>query len=343
MSAKKLVTVSPYVASNNKSQTIMRDVLIALVPACIMSIFLFGMYSLFIIMLSVATCVASELAYCKIINKKATVCDLSACVTGVILALNLPPYVAFYVPIIGGVFAIMVVKMLFGGLGRNFANPAAAARVFLLISLSGAMTTYYAPVSINSLSALFYFPSADAIATATPLADVVSLNQVFLGNVAGSIGETSALALLIGGIYLIARKVIDVTIPAVIIGVVFAFTIALGGSFTDGLYAICAGGLMLGAFFMATDYSTSPNTRKGQMIYAFIIALVTVLVRNFGAYPEGMSLAILFANLFVPMIDKFITPKRFGGGVDKAEIAIFAVIKIFCVVMFVIAIVRMVA
>ncbi|MFI3166577.1 MAG: RnfABCDGE type electron transport complex subunit D [Bacillota bacterium] len=343
MATKKIVTVSPYVASDNKSKTIMRDVLIALVPASIMSIVLFGMYSLFIILLSVASCIGAEMLYCKITKKACSVKDLSAAVTGLILALNLPPYIAFYVPIIGGFFAIMIVKMLFGGLGRNFANPACAARVFLLISLSSAMTTYYAPVAINSFSTLFYYPTADAVASATPLADAVSLNQVFLGNVAGSIGETSALALLIGGAYLVARKVIDVTIPATIIGVVFAFTIALGGSFADGLYAICAGGLMLGAFFMATDYSTSPNTRKGQMIYAFLIALVTVLVRNFGAYPEGMSLAILFANLFVPMIDKFVTPKRFGQGIDKAEIAIFAVIKVFCVAMFIVALVGVVA
>ncbi len=343
MATKKLVTVSPYIASSNKSSTIMRDVLIALVPASVMSIVLFGMYSLFLILLSVASCLVAEALYCKLTGKANTIKDLSSAVTGLILALNLPPYIAFYVPIIGGFFAIMIVKMLFGGLGRNFANPACAARVFLLISLSSAMTKFYAPVSINSMSSLFYYPSADAVASATPLADAVSLNQVFLGNVAGSIGETSALALLIGGAYLIARKVIDVVIPATIVGVVFAFTILLGGSFADGLYAICAGGLMLGAFFMATDYSTSPNTRKGQMVYAFLIAIVTVLVRNFGAYPEGMSLAILFANLFVPMIDKFLVPKRFGTGVDKAEVGIFLTIKIFCVIMFVVALVGVVA
>ncbi len=343
MATKKLVTVSPYVSSNNKSKTIMRDVLIALVPASVMSVVLFGIYSLLTIALSVGSCILAEYLYCRITKKANTISDLSSSVTGLILALNLPPYIAFYVPIIGGFFAIMIVKMLFGGLGRNFANPAAAARVFLLISLSGAMTTYYAPISMGGISSLFYFPSVDAVATATPLSEAVALNQVFLGNVAGSIGETSALALLIGAGYLVARKVIDITIPFTIVGLVFGGTILLGGTFNDGLYAIFSGGLILGAFFMATDYASSPNTRKGQMVFALLIAVVTLLVRNFGAYPEGMSLAILFANLFVPMIDKFMIPKRFGTGIDKVEVGIFLTIKIFCVVMFIIAIVGMVA
>lgn len=343
MAENRIVTVSPYVSGNNKSKTIMRDVIIALIPAMVMSIVLFGLYSLLLIALCVASCVGGEYLYNKIAGKRCSLGDLSAVVTGVILAMNLPPYAPIYVPIIGGVFAIMVVKMLFGGLGRNFANPAATARVFLLISFSSVMTKFYAPISLDGISSLFYYPGADAVTSATPLSDTVSLYQVFLGNVGGSIGETSALALLIGGGYLLARKVISPVIPFTIIGVVFGFSVALGYDFYGALYQVCSGGLMIGAFFMATDYSTSPNTVKGQMVFGVIVALVTVLVRNFGAYPEGASLAILFANLCVPMIDKYLIPKRFGLGVDKAEIAIFAVIKVFCVAMFIVALVGVMA
>ena len=342
MSTKKLVTVSPYVASGNSTRKIMRDVVIALLPATVMGIYLFGAYALLVILLSVGSALAAEFIYNKITKKPSTLEDSSAFVTGLILALNLPPYVPFYVPIFGSFFAIIVVKMLFGGLGRNFMNPAAAGRVFLLISFSAIMTKFNDPIVYSSFADFFVFPSVDQVSSATPLVEAVGLSQLFLGNVAGSIGETSAIALLIGGAYLIVRKVISYKIPLVLIGTVFGLAVVFGGTFQDALYEIYAGGLMLGAFFMATDYSTSPNTDKGKIVFAVLIAVLTYMIRHFGSYPEGISLAILFANLFVPMIDKFLVPKRFGQGRDIVDISIKSICGAFIIVTVVISLIGLV-
>jgi electron transport complex protein RnfD len=244
-------------------------------------------------------------------KKPVTVNDFSAVVTGVLLAFNMPSTVSFWIPIVGGVFAIAIVKQLFGGLGHNFMNPALAARAMLLASWPVQMTNWVTT-------------GADAVSTATPLAvlkgtaesaaampDMMSL---FVGNVGGCIGETSALLLIIGGVYLIIRKVISPVIPLVYIGTVAVLTLLFGGfDFLYMLQSLFAGGLMLGAFFMATDYSTSPVTPKGKIIFAIGCGLVTTIIRLYGGYPEGVSYSILLMNIAAPLIDKFTRPKIFGG------------------------------
>lgn len=317
------VTTSPHLSSKRTTQSIMQDVVIALMPAVIASFFIFGFYPLLTISLCVSSCVLAEFLYCKITKQKCTVNDFSAVVTGLILALNLPPVVPVYVPIVGSFFAIMLVKMLFGGLGKNFANPAATARVFLVLAWTSVMTKYVAPIDITQgTSELFkYFGSGaiDSMTSATPLASIkagnltnVSLLDLFLGNVGGCLGEVSALALLIGGIYLVARKVIDYKVPLVIFATVGIFTWIFKGSAKFILPSILSGGVMLGAIFMATDYASSPNTNLGRIIFAFGIGFITVLCREIGSMNEGMSFAILLMNLVVPLIDKLIVPKPFG-------------------------------
>jgi electron transport complex protein RnfD len=285
----------------------MRDVLIALLPASLAGIYFFKIQALLVILTSVISCVAFEALWQKIMKQKITVFDLSAAVTGLLLAFNLPASIPLWIPVVGSAFAIIIVKQFFGGVGQNIMNPALAARAFLLASWPVQMTNW----------------TVDGVSAATPLAilkegtgALPSLMNAFIGNMGGTIGETSVLALLLGGAYLLYKKVISWHIPGVYIGTVFVLTFVFGrNGFMSGnaLYELLIGGLMLGAFFMATDYTTSPITRKGQVIYAVGCGVMTSVIRIYGGYPEGVSYSILFMSLFVPLIDKYTKPRAFGG------------------------------
>ena len=306
-----IMSPSPHVRSSESTARIMRDVIIALLPATAFGVYIFGLNALWVVLSSVAAAMLTEALLQKLMNKKITVSDGSAALTGLLLALNLPPAVPIWIPILGSVFAIAIVKQCFGGLGHNFINPALAARAFLLVSWPTAMTTWT-------------IPGADAVSSATPLAalklggELSSYSDMFLGSIGGCIGETSAIALIIGGLYLIARRVIDPRIPVIYIGTVALLTWVAGpqGMFTgDALYHILGGGLMLGAFFMATDYTTSPMSASGKMVFAAGCGILTSVIRLWGGYPEGVSYSILLMNLVVPLIDRAFLPKRFGGAV----------------------------
>lgn len=301
------VSSSPHIRTNTTVQTVMRDVLIALLPATIAGIYFFKIQALLVILTSVISCVAFEALWQKIMKQKITVFDLSAAVTGLLLAFNLPVSIPLWIPVVGSAFAIIIVKQFFGGVGQNIMNPALAARAFLLASWPVQMTNW----------------TVDGVSAATPLAilkegtgALPSLMNAFIGNMGGTIGETSVLALLLGGAYLLYKKIISWHIPVVYIGTVFVLTFVLGrNGFMSGnaIYELLIGGLMLGAFFMATDYTTSPITKKGQVIYALGCGVMTSVIRIYGGYPEGVSYSILFMSLFVPLIDKYTKPRAFGG------------------------------
>ena len=303
------VSSNPHIRASHTTGRIMMTVLIALMPAAVFGIFNFGMDAPVTILLSMASCVATEYIYEKLMHKKITISDCSAAVTGLLLALNLPASVPWWIPVLGGIFAILIVKQLFGGLGQNFMNPALAARCFLLISFTGRMTTF----------------TYDGIAGATPLGllksgESVDVLSMFLGTTGGAIGETSTLAILIGAAFLLWKKVISLRIPGMHLGVFAIFVILFGGHGLDLSYLaaqLCGGGLMLAAFFMATDYVTSPITKKGQLIYGGILGILTGLFRIFGNSVEGVSYAIIFSNLLVPLIDRVTIPKAFGKGGEK--------------------------
>lgn len=311
--ANFVVSGTPHVRSKESIQSIMRDVIIALIPATAMGIYFFGIPALILIAVSIIASVFFEWLYQKLLKKPVTISDLSAVVTGLLLAMNLPASAPIWVPIVGAAFAIIFAKQLFGGLGQNFINPALAGRAFLLASYPTEMTTWTAPVG---------FSGADAVAVATPLATLktgampdASLTDVILGtNIGGCIGETCAVALIIGGIYLLVKHVISWRIPVLYILTVFVLTAAIGRKgLRVPVYEIFTGGLMLGAFFMATDYASSPVTPKGQIIFAIGCGVITTLIRIFGGYPEGVSYSILIMNLAVPLIERFTEPKIFGA------------------------------
>ncbi len=300
-----IVSVNPHIYAKDTTQTIMRDVLIALFPAVIASIVFFGVKALLVEVVCVATAMLCEWAFEKITKKPCTVMDLSAAVTGLILALNLPVDIPVWQAMFGSFVAVIVVKQFFGGIGQNFANPAITARVIMLVAFSGAMTSWAVPAF------------ADATSAATPLAVIAggegqlpSLLQMFLGARGGSMGETSCLALLIGGVYLICRKVISWHTPVAFIGTVLVCTALLG---QQPLYQVMAGGLFLGAIFMATDYTTSPPTPAGKLIFGVGCGLITVLIRVWGNYPEGVSFSILLMNILNPYICEWTKTKPFGG------------------------------
>ena len=308
------VSVSPHIRSKTSTQKLMLDVAIALVPTLAFGVYNFGLNALFVIVLSIASSIASEALFELLLKKEITVFDGSALVTGMILALNLPSTVSWYIPVLGGVFAIVVAKMLFGGLGQNFMNPALAGRCFLVISFGEAMTNF----------------KTDLYSGATPLAQLkagesIDLLSAFIGKQAGCIGEVSAVAILIGFVYLLARKVITARIPCtyVVSAIVFItlITFAKGGNVTPEFVVgnIITGGLLSGAVFMATDYVTSPITIKGQYIYGIVLGILTALFRVLGKAAEGVSYAIIFSNLLVPMIEKFTLPKAFGNEKAKGE------------------------
>uniref|UniRef100_UPI004027555D RnfABCDGE type electron transport complex subunit D n=1 Tax=Eubacterium sp. TaxID=142586 RepID=UPI004027555D len=306
------VSVSPHIRDKSSTRKIMIDVCIALVPTLAFGVWHFGINALFVIISSVLSCVVSEAVFELIVKKPITVFDFSAVVTGLILALNMPPNIAWWVPAIGGVFAIVIVKMLFGGIGQNIMNPALAARCFLLISFASRMTDF----------------SVDGVSSATPLAVLksggsVDLLDAFLGFKTGCIGEVSVAAILIGAAYLLIRKVISIRIPAVYILstalFIFVFSLAKTGmpTWQFMLGELLTGGLIAGAFFMATDYTTSPITKWGQVVYAVLIGFLTAVFRILGSSAEGVSYAIIISNLFVPIIEKITVPKAFG--VKKKE------------------------
>ena len=312
------VSANPHVRDKASTQSIMRDVIIALLPATVFGFWNFGVKAIINTVICILVCVLCEYAWQKLMHKKVTVSDLSAALTGFLLALNLPPEAPFWLPVIGGAFAIIVVKQVFGGLGQNFMNPALGARCFLLISFAGIMTDF----SYQGFGGSF-----DAATSATPLAalkagEAVNVKAMFLGTTAGTIGETSAVLLLIGGIYLIARKVISWKIPVCYIVTLGLFVLLFGGHGFDLQYLaahLCGGGLMLGAFFMATDYVTSPITPKGQIVFGILLGILTGIFRLFGGSAEGVSYAIIFCNLLVPLIERFTTPAAFGKGGKNNE------------------------
>ncbi len=307
-----IVSSSPHIRTPRDTRAIMLDVLIALAPALIASVIFFGLKALLVTAVSVVSCVVFEYGYRKLMKKNTTIGDLSAVITGVLLAFCMPASAPWWLPIIGAFFAIVLVKQLFGGLGKNFLNPALAGRAFLLASYAVLMTSW-TPAS---------FQNVDAATYATPLASLHSgvlasdsIGAMLLGNVGGCLGEVSALALLLGGAWLVYRKVISLRIPLSFIGTVAVITLIFSrgnAHFVWMLQNLFSGGLMLGAIFMATDYCTSPVTPKGQIIYGIGCGLLTVLIRYFGGYPEGVSYAILIMNIPVWMIDKNTAPRRFG-------------------------------
>ena len=306
------VSVSPHVREQSTTQSIMRDVIIALLPILAFGVYHFGIGALQVIIISVVTCVSGEILFDLAVKKPVTVFDGSAVVTGLILAINLPATAIWWMPVLGGLFAIVAVKMLFGGLGQNFMNPALAARCFLLISFSGRMTDF----------------TMDGVSSATPLAamkagELPDLLSLFLGFHGGCIGEVSALAIFAGGIYLIVKKVISVRIPLTYILSTAAFILLInlinGGDISTNylLAQVLSGGLLVGAFFMATDYATSPITPKGQLLYGILLGLFTALFRTVGSSAEGVSYAIIICNLLVPLIENITIPKPFGS--EKAK------------------------
>ncbi len=306
------VSSSPHVRNKITTQNLMFDVAIAMIPASVYGVWQFGMHALLVLIATVVSCVLSEYVYEKLMKKPITVSDGSAVVTGMILALNMPPEIPVWIPFLGGIFAIIVVKQLYGGLGQNFMNPALAARCFLLISFAGFMN--------NFSSAKLGF---DSMSGATPLAAMragndVDLMSLIVGRVPGTIGEVSVIALLIGAVYMIARKVISPRIPLIYIGTVAVFIFLFGGfDITYVAKEVCAGGLIFGAFFMATDYVTSPLSKTGQVVYGLFLGIMTGIFRLWGASPEGVSYAIILGNLFVPLIEKVTLPKAFGKGAKK--------------------------
>lgn len=317
---KLTVSPSPHIKNRDTTQSIMTDVLIALLPALIWGVYYFGWRALLLSAVSVASCVFFEFAFQKLARRPVTVRDMSAAVTGLLLAFNVPVTLPVWMIVLAGLFAIVVVKQLFGGIGKNIVNPALAARVFLLTSF------------VDEMSGSAY--ALDGVASATPLVALktgdlsgLSLKALILGRVPGCIGEVSTVLLLAGGLYLLCRRVITWHIPAAFVGVValLSFLFPVGGAnrFSFMVAEVCAGGLILGAVYMATDYATSPVTPRGRLLYGGICGLITVFIRRFCGNPEGVSYAILISNLLVYYLDKITLPRRFGaekrGAAKKAK------------------------
>ena len=308
------VAYAPHIHDRTTTRRIMLDVVIALCPAFIASFLVFGPRAVLVTAVCVAACVFFEWAFNKSLKRKCTIKDLSAVITGMLLAFNLPVTIPLWQAVFGSFVAIIFVKMLFGGLGKNFANPAVVARVVMFLAFPIAMTNWYVPH--------WNVPLLDTISGATPLVyiargDFYSMEKVwymFLGVHRGSLGETSELALLIGGIYLLARRVITWHAPVAFIGTVFVLTALIGNhSVYQPLFHIFSGGLFLGAIFMATDYVTTPMTKTGRAIFGLGCGLFTVMIRLYGSYPEGVSFAILLMNMIVPFINKLTANKALGG------------------------------
>ncbi len=307
MENKLTLSVSPHIHSGRSTAAIMRDVIIALLPTTIAGAILFGLRSLLIVAVTVASAVVFELLWDLLTKKKQTISDLSAVLTGLLLALNLPVNIPLWQCVIGSLFAIVIVKCIFGGLGHNVVNPAITARVFMLVAFGGSMTKAAFP--------------ADAVSSATPLAvlkgsegTLPSLLDLFLGKCGGAIGEVCSAALLLGFVYLLVRRVITWHIPVSTLGSVFLLTLFTNGfDASMALTAVLSGGLLIGAIFMATDYVTSPATWKGKLVYGVFVGAITFLIRTYGDYPEGVSYAILLGNILCPYIERLTAHKVFGG------------------------------
>ncbi len=309
MKEKMEVSSGPHIRSKDSTDNIMLSVVIALMPATFYGVWNFGWYAALLIVVTVFTAVLSEHIFCKICKKSSTIKDMSAVVTGLLLALNLPPHFPLWMAALGALFAIVVVKMLFGGLGQNFMNPALGARCFLMISFARYMTDF----------------TCDAYTSATPLTAMkagqsVNVAEMVIGRTGGTIGETSMIAILLGACFLIAMGVIDLKIPGLYLLSFTAFITVFGGHGFDISYIaahLAGGGLMLGAFFMATDYATRPITKKGQYLYGILLGVLTGIFRLFGPGAEGVSYAIILGNLCVPLIEKITLPKAFGKGGER--------------------------
>lgn len=303
---KLIVTSSPHITDNASTRKLMGNVLIALAPTAVASGFIFGFRAILVIAVTVGACIGFEALYCRLLKKEIPIGDLSAVVTGVILAFNLPSTLPLWMAVVGAFIAIVIVKQLFGGLGANFANPALVARIALFLGFAGRMTAYGFPTH-----------TVDALAGATPLVAGQSIEatsiftQLLLGAHGGVLGETCALTLILGGVYLIVTKTINAAIPLVYIGTVAVFSLVAG---QDVLLQIFSGGLLLGAFFMATDYVTSPFTTKGKIVFGIGLGVITCLIRFYGTMAEGVSFSILLMNLLVPYINDLTRQKPLGGG-----------------------------
>ena len=330
---KLIASSNPHIRNHDTTQSIMRDVVIAMLPALIWAVIRFGMQALVLTVTSVVASMFFEWLYRKAMKKPQSVMDLSAMVTGMLLAFVCPPSTPLWMVVIGDFFAIVVVKQLFGGIGKNFINPALAGRAFLLGSYAGVMTTWVDP-TVNKVPLLS--STAEMVTGATPLAymktgdmaalaEKYTIGDMFVGNSGGSLGEVSAMLLLVGGAYLMWRKVISWHIPVAYLGTVAVLTFLFpkaGSSVEWMLYSLFSGGLFLGAFFMATDYATSPMTKKGQVIYGIGCGLFTVFIRYFGSYNEGVCYSIMVMNCCTALIDKYVKPTRFGVvKSDKKEAA----------------------
>ena len=331
-SLKLIASSSPHIRSNEDTRSIMLDVIIALMPALIMGIYVFGWRALTVTLVSVAACVVWEWLYRKAMKKTNSIGDLSAVVTGILLAFVCPVQIPYWMIIIGAFFSIVLVKQLYGGIGCNFLNPALAGRAILLASYASVMAGNWVKVGEK---ALVVGSNADIVTAATPmmlmkgvdaagwetLTSTYTLGDMFIGRIGGSLGEVSSLMLLLGGIYLLLRKVISWQTPVAFIATVAVITLISAPTGVSGVeymaYNVFGGGLMLGAIFMATDYVTSPMTHKGMIIYGVAIGFRTVVIRLFGAYPEGMSFAIFIMNAFTPLINTYCKPKRFGEVMKK--------------------------
>ena len=325
---KLIATSNPHIRSNDTTRSIMLDVIIAMLPALIWSVVEFGVRAIAVTLVSVAGSVFFEWLYRNILKKPQSVGDLSAVVTGMLLAFVCPVNVAYWQILIGDAFAIIMVKQLFGGIGKNFLNPALAGRAFMLASFASTMSGNWIDPAVSkagiastadivtAATPLTYLKGDDIAATFQTLTETYSVGDMFLGKCGGSLGEVSALCLLLGLVWLLFRKVISWHIPVSYIATVAVLTLIFPRGGADAvqwmLYNLFGGGLMLGAIFMATDYVTSPMTHKGMIIYGVCIGLLTVIIRNWGSYPEGMSFAILIMNAFTPLINTYVKPKRFG-------------------------------
>lgn len=317
------VSAAPHKRTPITTRTIMQDVIIALIPASLFGVFNFGLRALLVMLATILSCCITEYVYCRLMKKPVNPWDYSDVVTGLLLALNLPVSIPIWMAALGGVFAILIVKMLYGGIGQNFMNPALAARVFLLISFPSRMSAFLLE-QVSSPEIKDYLRDGvlvlDGVSGATPLGqlkvgETVDLLKMFIGQTGGTIGETSALALLIGATYLVYRKVISLRIPLTYILSFAVFALIFGGQGFDMNYLlgqVLGGGLILGAFFMATDYTTSPATHKGQIIYGIFLGIMTGVFRIIGSSVEGVSYAIIIGNLIVPLIDNATRPKAFG-------------------------------
>lgn len=322
MENKLIVSSSPHVRTNKDTSYIMKQVVIALLPATLAALFFFRLSALNVIFFCVTGSVGAEFLCQKISKQESTIGDFSAVVTGLLLAFNVPASLPWWMCLLGAAFAIIVVKMVFGGIGNNFVNPALVARAFLLASFPVAMTLW-TRTGVNWVSS----GNIDAYTTATPLSFLkagsngvssladsgISISNMLIGNIGGCIGETSAVLIILGGLYLMYKGIINYVIPTFYICTVAILMFILGGfNFTFVIYELLAGGLMLGAFFMLTDYTTSPMTKKGKIIYAVLAGLITTVIRLYGGYPEGVSYSILFVNIMTPLIDKYTKTKVFG-------------------------------